>query len=298
MPGTAPDLTSPPVTGAPAQVSSKVATPIDPPEGAAKALASRRESVTAPTRPANLSSSSSPSSSTDKLATTAQTDAKKLKQFVEDGRHFSLVRNFRLADLVTLGNGFCGAMSLFSSARYLLTSDPKYLWQALWLPLGGFIFDALDGKVARWRNESSMLGQELDSLADSISFGVAPAMCAFCIGLRSQADTIVLTAFVCAGIARLARFNATVALIPKDKAGKSKYFEGLPIPSSLILVGVMAGCLRRGLIEAPGGRGQGLPYGLIRPLFDKTGIELHYASLVFVAWAAMMVSKTLRIPKL
>ncbi|KAK4051829.1 CDP-diacylglycerol-serine O-phosphatidyltransferase [Microbotryomycetes sp. JL201] len=286
MPGTAPDLTSPPVTGAPAQASSKVATPVTPPEGAAQALASRRESVTAQ-RPTGLASSSSEKA----------LEAKQLKAFVEDGRHFSLVRNFRLADLVTLGNGFCGAMSLFSSARYLLTSDQKYLWHALWLPLGGFIFDALDGKVARWRNESSMLGQELDSLADSISFGVAPAVCAFCIGLRSQADTIALTAFICAGIARLARFNATVALIPKDATGKSQYFEGLPIPSSLILVGVMAGCVQKGLIEAPGGRGLGLPYGLIQPLFDKTGIEMHYASLVFVAWAAMMISKTLRIPK-
>ena len=73
-----------------------------------------------------------------------------------------------------------------------------------------------------------------------ISFGVAPAMCAFCLGLRTPADTLVLTGFVCAGIARLARFNATVALLPKDASGKSKYFEGLPIPSSLLLVGAMA----------------------------------------------------------
>lgn len=98
-------------------------------------------------------------------------------------------RNFRLADCVTLGNGFCGALSLFSSAHYLLTSDQTYLWSvslltrgrrckltrlrlpcrhALAYPLAGMFFDALDGKVARWRNESSMLGQELDSLADSV----------------------------------------------------------------------------------------------------------------------------------
>lgn len=102
-------------------------------------------------------------------------------------------RNFRLADCVTLGNGFCGALSLFSSAEYLRTNEQRFLWcapprsrlvrcsstglraesrnplrRALAFPLLGMIFDALDGKVARWRRESSMLGQELDSLADSV----------------------------------------------------------------------------------------------------------------------------------
>lgn len=180
---------------------------------------------------------------------------------------------------------------------------------ALAYPLAGMFFDALDGKVARWRNESSMLGQELDSLADSvrpsspvlskflanhphaqISFGVAPALAAFCIGLRTPADTLLLTTFICAGIARLARFNATVALVPKDATGKSKYFEGLPIPSSLMLCGVMAECVRRGLIIG----GKGVPGGLILPLKDAVGVELHYASLVFAVWGALMISKTLR----
>lgn len=76
--------------------------------------------------------------------------------------------NFHLADAFTLMNGFCGAQSLFASARYLLTSDPKHAWTALWFPVFGAIFDLLDGKVARWRKSSSMLGQELDSLADSV----------------------------------------------------------------------------------------------------------------------------------
>ena len=79
-----------------------------------------------------------------------------------------------MADIVTIMNGFCGAMSVFSSARYLLSSDPKFMWLALTYPLAGMIFDAMDGKVARWRNESSMLGQELDSLADSVSPFINP----------------------------------------------------------------------------------------------------------------------------
>lgn len=70
-----------------------------------------------------------------------------------------------------------------------------------------------------------MLGQELDSLADSVSFGVAPAIVAFCLGLRTHADVSVLIVFICCGIARLARFNATVASIPHDATGKAKYFE-------------------------------------------------------------------------
>jgi hypothetical protein len=65
-------------------------------------------------------------------------------------------------------NGFCGSFSLFSSANYCLTGDEYYLRNALLFPLGGLIFDFLDGKVARWRKSSSMLGQELDSLADLV----------------------------------------------------------------------------------------------------------------------------------
>lgn len=72
------------------------------------------------------------------------------------------------------------------------------------------------------------------------------------MGLRLPLDTLLLTLFVCAGIARLARFNVTTASIPHDSKGKAQYFEGLPIPSSLILVGGMAICLLAGRVE-PGG---------------------------------------------
>jgi CDP-diacylglycerol--serine O-phosphatidyltransferase len=178
------------------------------------------------------------------------------------------------------------------------------------------IFDIFDGKVARWRNESSMLGQELDSLADSvsrynkaresspgtdlrmafdsqISFGVAPAVAAWTLGLRTIPDTLVLTSYICSGIARLARFNATVALVPKDATGKSKYFEGLPIPSSLFICAAMAISLKNGYYVTAGGKGPGLPFGLIEPL-QSIGIDLHWASLVFAGWGMMMISKTLR----
>ena len=85
-----------------------------------------------------------------------------------------------------------------------------------------------------------------------LSFGAAPAFAAFSLGLRLPLDTLLLTMFVCAGIARLARFNVTTASIPHDSKGKARYFEGLPIPSSLILVGGMALCLLAGRFEAGG----------------------------------------------
>jgi len=217
-----------------------------------------------------------------------------LQQYQDDEGHFSLVRNFRLADLVTIMNGVCGSFSIFSSARYLLTNDDDYLWSALAFPLAGLMFDFFDGKVARWRNSSSMLGQELDSLADLISFGVAPALLAFVVGLRTYLDTVCLTGFICCGLARLARFNATVALIPKDSTGKARYFEGLPIPSSLGLVAVLSYWTKQGWIEGK----EGLPGGTIT-MWGKEGGrgELHFVSIIFGLWAAAMVSKTLRVPK-
>jgi len=218
-----------------------------------------------------------------------------LQQYNDTKGHFSLVRNFRLADLVTIMNGFCGSFSLFASANYLLTDDEYYLRNALLFPLGGLIFDFLDGKVARWRKSSSMLGQELDSLADLISFGVAPAVLAFVVGLRTTLDTIALACFICCGLARLARFNATVALVPKDGSGKTRYFEGLPIPSSLALVGLLSYWVKNGWIEGK----EGLPGGVMTIWGESGGHgDVHVVSLLFGAWAAMMVSKTLRVPKL
>jgi CDP-diacylglycerol--serine O-phosphatidyltransferase len=115
------------------------------------------------------------------------------------------------------------------------------------------------------------------------------------VGLRTYLDTVILTGFICCGLARLARFNATVALVPKDEAGKAKYFEGLPIPSSLALVGILSYWTKRGWIADQ----EGIPWGTIT-LWGKEGGrgELHVASIVFGLWAAAMVSKTLRVPKI
>lgn len=113
--------------------------------------------------------------------------------------------------------------------------------------------------------------------------------------MRTYLDTIALTAFICCGLARLARFNATVALVPKDATGKARYFEGLPIPSSLALVSVLMYWTKKGWIEGKAG----LPGGTVT-LWGKQGGDgdLHVVSVVFGLWAAAMVSKTLRVPKI
>lgn len=124
---------------------------------------------------------------------------------------------------------------------------------------------------------------------------MAPALLAFTVGLRTYLDTVVLTGFICCGLARLARFNATVALVPKDEAGKAKYFEGLPIPSSLALVAVLSYWTKMGWIEGQ----EGIPLGTITlwGAAEGTG-EIHLVSIIFGCWAAAMVSKTLRVPKI
>lgn len=203
-------------------------------------------------------------------------------------------------------NGVCGTLSIMSSARYLslasnLPGPPSQnalntLYFAHLLPILGFGFDALDGKVARWMGGGSMLGQEMDSLADLVSFGVAPATLAFTLGLRKPLDCLALLLFVSGGLARLARFNATVALIPSDAAGKSKYFEGIPIPSSLFLTSMMAFWVKQGWHLLGKRGGSDVPFGVLKLWGAHGGSgEVHTASIIFVVWAAMMVSKTLKV---
>jgi CDP-diacylglycerol---serine O-phosphatidyltransferase len=122
-----------------------------------------------------------------------------------------------------------------------------------------------------------------------VSFGVAPASAAFVIGFRTPLDQLILTFYVLCGLTRLARFNVTVAVLPKDKTGKSKYFEGTPIPfACLTLVSLMVFWVNRGWVldDLPGGK-----------VAEGTPIEFHLAALLFVLNGCLMVSKTLHIPK-
>src|SRR5690606_4097892 len=89
-------------------------------------------------------------------------------------QRFSLIRSFVLADLLTLGNGVCGSGSVLAAMNYLVTAEGRWLLLAIALLPVALIFDYADGRVARWRQRSSLLGADLYSLADVISFGMAP----------------------------------------------------------------------------------------------------------------------------
>ena len=94
-------------------------------------------------------------------------------------KHFSMIRGFHLADFLTLGNAACGVGAVFLAMLYLESKWPIHFFVACALAPAAFAFDVFDGKVARMRHEHSALGRELDSLADVISFGVAPAAIGF-----------------------------------------------------------------------------------------------------------------------
>ena len=111
-------------------------------------------------------------------------------------KRFSMIREFHLADWFTLGNAVCGVGALFSSMTFMETGDVRHVYFAAALVLAALIFDVLDGRIARWRQKSSAMGRELDSLADVISFGVAPAIIAYACGMQGLYDRIVLAFFV------------------------------------------------------------------------------------------------------
>jgi CDP-diacylglycerol--serine O-phosphatidyltransferase len=201
--------------------------------------------------------------------------------------HFSMLRNYQPADLITLANGAAGMAAVFATMSYLISPDHWRIYLALSLLPIALVFDIADGKVARRQHEQSLFGQELDSLADIVSFGVAPAVLAYGLGMSSAVDVIILIYFVACGISRLARYNVTAGQLA-DAAGKVKYFEGTPIPSSLILVGLLALCYFFGRT------GDNLPLGVI----EIANLNWHPFSMLFFVSGCAMISKTLRIPKL
>ena len=148
-------------------------------------------------------------------------------------RHFSMIRGFQLADFFTLGNAACGMASVFLAMLYVGSGEVShFLLAALMAPLA-LVFDVIDGRVARWRQQHSALGRELDSLADIVSFGVGPATLAFAAGLSGGWDAVLLIYFVCCGVSRLARYNVTAESLSAG-ADKVAYFEGTPIPTSVV----------------------------------------------------------------
>ncbi len=199
---------------------------------------------------------------------------------------FSMIREFQLADWFTLGNAICGTGAIFSTLSYLQSDDRQHVYYAAALVLLALIFDVLDGRIARWRQKTSILGRELDSLADVISFGVAPAVIAYGCGMQGLYDRVVLAYFVACGVSRLARYNVTAETL-SEGSDKVKYFEGTPIPTSILLVGLLA------LAAWFDALGPNLWFGELM----LAGFKLHPLVLLFALSGSLMISR-IRIPKL
>ena len=198
-----------------------------------------------------------------------------------------MLREFHLADFFTLGNAACGVGAVFFAMLYMSTQLAFHFYAAAALAPAAFIFDVLDGRIARARHQHSALGRELDSLSDVISFGVAPAALAFAAGMQGGWDVAALIYFVCCGVSRLARYNVTAETLAAG-SNKVAYFEGTPIPTSVLLTGVLAFAGWQGRV------GETL-YGGVYTIGPW---DLHLMSLLFVVSGSLMISKTLHIPKL
>jgi len=195
-------------------------------------------------------------------------------------KHFSMIREFHLADFLTIANGCCGVGAVFHAMRFIGERDERQIYfAALLVPLA-VVFDFLDGRIARWRHTHSPMGRELDSLADVISFGVAPASIAFATGLNTVVDQIVLMYFAVCGLSRLARYNVTADSL-STTSGAVRYFEGTPIPTSVLPLGLLMLAFHNGWY---------FPVYLL-------GTRLHLVDGLFLLSGSLMISKTIRIPK-
>ncbi|MEM6883978.1 MAG: CDP-diacylglycerol--serine O-phosphatidyltransferase [Verrucomicrobiota bacterium] len=149
---------------------------------------------------------------------------------------------YLLPNLMTAGNLFCGFMAvlqIFEGSIMRRTEVDGWMHHyqmSLYFIIGAFIFDLLDGRVARLGGTESPFGREFDSLADTVSFGVAPALLLFKIVLYDLPDRVgwlIAFFYLACGTLRLARFN-TLAADPETKSIKD--FTGVPIPVAAGLI--------------------------------------------------------------
>lgn len=159
---------------------------------------------------------------------------------------------FLLPNMITLTSIFCGFDSIRTSATAQSETD---FYRAALLIVFAMFFDMLDGRVARATKTQSAFGLQIDSLADVVSFGVAPALLVFQWQLQrlGTMGLVVAFLFVAAGAVRLARFNV-LSMGDGGKPSKpSKYIVGLPIPGAagVLVAIVLANHSAGGLMSAP-----------------------------------------------
>lgn len=203
----------------------------------------------------------------------------------EKRKHFGMLRSFAPPDFITLGNAACGAVAILLAMDYVDTRGRVAMWVVLSLFPLALVCDVLDGWVAR-RHRSSPLGADLDSLADVISFGAAPAALGYALGMRSALDMAILVYFVLCGVSRLARFNVTAAELTTE-TGKVSHYQGTPIPSSLVIVLVL------GVAFATGHVHEALWGGVVQ----LGPLALHPLALLYLVNGTTMISASLKIPK-
>lgn len=165
-------------------------------------------------------------------------------------------RIYFLPNLMTAGNLFCGFVAVIhciqarlaetvASGEYLNQSSAGHYTQAVWFIFGAAAFDMLDGRLARMGGRESLFGAEFDSLADVVSFGIAPALMVFFLILSPTQGYEVFRTFgwffgfiylLCAAV-RLARFNViTNPLLHRGKKDSNRDFVGLPVPAAATTV--------------------------------------------------------------
>ena len=135
-----------------------------------------------------------------------------------------MIRLIKIPDLLTIGNLVGGLLAIFAA----IDGDPM---KAAVLIIAAMIMDAFDGKVAQWLNQKNSMGRELDSLADLVSFGVAPAVIFYLSDALESAlwKALIAAVFVSCGMLRLARYNIS----------ESVGFEGVPITVNGVLFPVL-----------------------------------------------------------
>ena len=162
-----------------------------------------------------------------------------------------------LPSLFTVGSLVCGYVAILSTlkATGMDAEQGRFAFDTAAKLIGwAVLFDGLDGRIARLTNSSSDFGREFDSLADVITFGVAPAFLAYAWGVRPveelfgtrlvqhlrDAGLVITFAFVICGAARLARFNVDTGKPASDK----RSFVGLPIPAAAGVIAALIHCIK------------------------------------------------------
>jgi len=149
---------------------------------------------------------------------------------------------YLLPNLMTAGNLFCGFTATLKilEGALLQASNPDaagdLFHTAIWCVLGAFVFDFLDGRLARLGGHESPFGREFDSLADIVSFGLAPALMVYRVVLQEfpRACWIIAFIYLACGALRLARFNSIGAR--NEGTNHQNTFTGFPIPAAAGLI--------------------------------------------------------------